>query len=82
MIRICSLARLNDTVATTGARHVVTLLRDIVVPRRVGELRMKGLPYLLDYVLPNFYFHVTALYAILRHNGVDVGKADFLGKFD
>ena len=56
--------------------------RDIVVPRRAGDLHTKGLPYLTQFVLPNFYFHVTTIYAILRHNGVEIGKNDFLGKFD
>jgi hypothetical protein len=37
------------------------------------------LPYLLDFVLPNLYFHMTATYAILRHNGVEIGKTDYLG---
>jgi hypothetical protein len=41
--------------------------------------RMKGDDYLNHFLLPNFYFHVTAAYAILRHNGVDIGKRDFLG---
>lgn len=41
---------------------------------------MQGLPYLLHHLLPNVFFHVTAAYAILRHNGVEVGKQDFLGK--
>jgi hypothetical protein len=40
---------------------------------------MKGSDYLNHFVLPNFYFHVTAAYAILRHCGVDIGKRDFLG---
>jgi uncharacterized protein len=40
---------------------------------------MKGADYLNHFVLPNFYFHMTAAYAILRHCGVDVGKRDFLG---
>ena len=40
---------------------------------------MKGGDYLNHFVLPNFYFHLTAAYAILRHCGVDVGKRDFLG---
>ena len=40
---------------------------------------MKGDDYLTYFVLPNFYFHVTAAYAILRHCGVDLGKSDFLG---
>ena len=41
---------------------------------------MQGLPYLLNYVTPNVYFHVTTAYAILRHCGVEIGKQDFLGK--
>jgi hypothetical protein len=40
---------------------------------------MKGADYLNHFVLPNFYFHMTAAYAILRHCGVDLGKRDFLG---
>lgn len=40
---------------------------------------MKGDDYLNHFLLPNFYFHVTAAYAILRHNGLDIGKRDFLG---
>jgi hypothetical protein len=40
---------------------------------------MKGDDYLNHFVLPNFYFHVTAAYAILRHCGVDIGKRDFMG---
>lgn len=39
-----------------------------------------GMPYLLNYVLPNLYFHTTTAYAILRHNGVEIGKQDYLGK--
>ena len=38
-----------------------------------------GLPYLLHFVLPNFYFHITTAYAILRHGGVELGKIDFMG---
>ena len=52
--------------------------RDIKIPLRDTAIEMKGLPYLKTWVLPNFYFHVVAAYAILRHNGVDVGKRDFL----
>lgn len=40
---------------------------------------IKGRDYLVTFALPNFYFHVTTTYDILRHNGVDVGKMDFLG---
>ena len=41
-----------------------------------------GEPYLLQMTIPNVYFHVAMAYAILRHNGVDVGKMDFLGPID
>jgi len=45
------------------------------------EMRsMQGLPYLQQRVLPNLYFHVVTAYDILRHNGVEVGKSDYLGK--
>lgn len=53
--------------------------RDVTVTTRHGDLHFKGLDYLRDFVLPNLYFHVTTAYAILRHNGVELGKADFLG---
>lgn len=46
----------------------------------VMELNFTGQNYLLYFIIPNFYFHITTTYAILRHNGVDVGKKDFLGK--
>ena len=52
--------------------------RIIKVPLRDRALEFKGLDYLVRWVVPNVYFHVTTAYAILRHNGVDVGKNDFL----
>lgn len=54
--------------------------RDIVIPMRDRKLEMKGLPFLQKWALPNFYFHVVTAYDVLRHNGVDVGKMDFLGR--
>ena len=42
-------------------------------------MAFKGMPYLLHYAMPNFYFHVTTAYDILRHNGVEIGKRDFVG---
>ena len=54
--------------------------RDITHVMRVITINMKGLPYVCSFVLPNVYFHITTTYAILRHCGVDLGKADFLGK--
>ncbi|MDC0709371.1 DUF1993 domain-containing protein [Stigmatella sp. ncwal1] len=53
--------------------------RNIVLKMGSREARFLGQPYLLSFVLPNFYFHLTTAYAILRHNGVDIGKQDFLG---
>ncbi len=54
--------------------------RQITIPLRDRKLEMRGLPFLQRWVLPNFYFHVATAYAILRHNGVDVGKMDYLGR--
>jgi hypothetical protein len=53
--------------------------RHIVLPLRTRTLEMDGLPFLQNWVLPNFFFHVTTAYALLRHVGVEVGKRDFLG---
>lgn len=55
--------------------------RDIVVKLGKQEYRFKGMQYLLNYAYPNFYFHVTTAYNILRHNGVELGKKDFVGAF-
>ena len=52
--------------------------KDISVPRRAGPIVMKGEMYLKHFVLPTFFFHVTTMYALLRHNGVDLGKSDYL----
>ena len=54
--------------------------KTITLPMHDRTLTFKGMPYLLDYVIPNIYFHVTTAYAILRHNGVEIGKKDFLGE--
>ena len=54
--------------------------KEIVLPMRSGERRYKGMQYLLGFAYPNFYFHVATAYDILRHNGVEIGKADFIGK--
>jgi uncharacterized protein len=54
--------------------------RDIALKAGSRELRFKGLQYLLGYALPNFYFHVATAYNILRHNGVEIGKMDYLGQ--
>jgi uncharacterized protein len=53
--------------------------REIVRPIRGEPKKFNGQDYLLLYALPNFYFHTTTAYAILRHNGVAIGKGDFIG---
>lgn len=53
--------------------------KDVVIPRRDGPITLKGEFYLKHYVLPNLYFHLTTAYALLRHNGVELGKSDYLG---
>jgi hypothetical protein len=55
--------------------------RDVTVGTGANERQFQGLPYLLHYALPNFYFHATTAYDILRHNGVEIGKRDFIGAF-
>ena len=54
--------------------------REIVLrPGTPREKRFDGLTYALHYGLPHFYFHVTTAYALLRHNGVEIGKQDYIG---
>ena len=55
--------------------------KEIVLKLRTQELRFKGVDYLFNHAYPNFYFHVTTAYSILRHNGVELGKKDFVGGF-
>jgi len=77
-------ARLAKTVAylqtLDRAQIDASADREITFPLGAGKTgQMKGSDYLNHFVLPNFYFHVTAAYAILRHCGVDIGKRDFMG---
>ncbi len=77
-------ARIDKTLAWLATVQADTLDgtegKDITFPvGRDGATRtMKGEAYLKHWVLPNMYFHVTTAYAILRHNGVELGKADYL----
>lgn len=54
--------------------------RDIQIKLRDRSLDFKGLEFLQVWALPNFFFHHVTAYALLRHNGVDIGKRDFLGR--
>lgn len=77
------IARVHKTIAWLQGISVSQLegaeTRHIVVPLRTRTLEMDGLAFIQRWVLPNFYFHVTTTYALLRHAGVEVGKQDFLG---
>jgi hypothetical protein len=53
--------------------------REIVLQFPQSTLKFTGVNYLTNFALPNFFFHVTTAYALLRKNGVDLGKRDFLG---
>lgn len=76
-------ARIDKTLAYIGTFKPADLdgqeERDITLSAGARTLQFKGLPFLLHWATPNLYFHVTTTYAILRHNGVEVGKLDFLG---
>lgn len=78
-------ARLEKTIAflKTFKPEQIDGTEDKTVQLKVGgqTLTFKGLPYLQHYALPTLYFHTTTAYGILRHNGVEVGKRDYLGKF-
>lgn len=82
-----TIAELRERIARTlayvnsvpAAQIDGTDAKDVSVPRRDGSMTMKGEDYLRHFVLPNFYFHATTTYALLRHYGVELGKADFLG---
>ena len=62
----------------SAARYAGADDRRVAPPWLQGKW-MRGADYLAQVAVPNFYFHVTTAYAILRHNGVDLGKMDFIG---
>ncbi|MDX8128032.1 DUF1993 domain-containing protein [Methylomonas sp. OY6] len=78
------LARLDKTIALLQSLSPEQINgsedKTILLPLHDRSMEFKGLTYLTDFVLPNVYFHVTTTYAILRHNGVEIGKKDFLGE--
>ena len=79
-------ARISKTLAfiesLTPAQFEGSETREIVLrPGTPKEKKLLGHNYLNNYGLPQFFFHVTTAYAILRHNGLEVGKGDFMGAF-
>lgn len=77
-------ARIEKTIAFMDGIQAAQLVgaeeREITLLIREVELKFTGLDYLLNWAQPNVYFHVTTAYNILRHNGVALGKRDFLGQ--
>lgn len=63
----------------TAKDFVESVQRKVSQPRWEGQY-LTGEEFAIQHAIPNFYFHITTAYAILRHNGVDVGKKDYLGK--
>lgn len=79
-------ARLTKTLAFIGGLKPEQFrdseLREIVLrPGTPKEQRLPGHVYLLNYGMPQFFFHVTTAYAILRHNGIEIGKRDYMGRY-
>ncbi|MCU1715796.1 DUF1993 family protein [Pseudomonas sp. 5P_3.1_Bac2] len=82
-----SFAQLQERIANTlsyiqgldSAQIDSSATRTVTLKRRDKETHFEGQAFLLDHVLPNLFFHFTTAYDILRHNGVNVGKRDFLG---
>jgi hypothetical protein len=79
-------ARIHKTLAFIAdidpARFDGSEDRSIVLrPGTPKERSLGGRAYLLNYGLPQFFFHVTTAYALLRHNGVDIGKKDYMGAY-
>ena len=76
-------ARLSKTAAFVGALTPAQVdgSEDRAISLKAGprELHFTGSQFLVHFALPNLYFHATTAYAILRHNGVDIGKMDYLG---
>lgn len=66
-----------DAAQFDGSEHREIVLR----PGTPKEKRLVGNAYLQNYGLPQFFFHITTAYAILRHNGVDIGKRDYMGVY-
>jgi hypothetical protein len=78
-------ARIEKTVTFLQSVNVTQIEgseeRNITLKFGSREINLLGQAYLLDFVFPNFHFHLTTTYDILRHNGVEIGKMDYVGNF-
>jgi hypothetical protein len=74
------IAKTLDFLKSIGAAQVQGAeSRAIEIKFPSGSWKFTGMTYLTDFVLPNFYFHTSMVYALLRKNGIEIGKGDFLG---
>lgn len=77
-------ARIDKVIAFLGSLKPAQVdgseEREVTLKMGGNTLTYKGQPYLLHFALPNFFFHVTTAYGILRHCGVDLGKKDYIGQ--
>jgi len=76
--RIAKTIDFLKTVSEASVNAAQSRTIDIKFPS--GGLKFTAAAYLTDFVLPNFYFHLSMVYALLRHSGVEIGKSDFLGR--
>ncbi|HUH48679.1 MAG TPA: DUF1993 domain-containing protein [Mycoplana sp.] len=78
-------ARIDKTIAYLSSIRETELdgseARSVTLNVGKFQVAFTGEDYLLEFALPNFFFHVTTAYAILRHNGLEIGKSDYLGPF-
>jgi hypothetical protein len=77
--RIAKTLAFIDTVPASAIEGSET--RTVTLKMRAGDVSFEGERYLVGFVIPNVVFHCATAYNILRHNGVDIGKRDFLGTF-
>jgi hypothetical protein len=77
-------ARIKTAIAFVKAADANKMVgmedRDITFPVGEKQMTLKGIDYLFQFSMPNVFFHVATAYNILRHNGVEIGKEDYLGK--
>ncbi len=69
-----------DYLATFSEADFVNSATVVIEHKRWGDKHMVGQDFAVEYAMPNFYFHIVTAYEILRHNGVELGKKDYLGE--
>lgn len=77
--RVAKVIAFLETIKPDSMNGADTRVVDREIKRKAGPVKLNGKDYTLEFALPNFFFHVSMVYALLRKAGVDVGKGDFLG---